>query len=342
MNRKEELFMNDYIFRSVFAPYINQFMVAKETMGFGLIKFRVIFKEFDQFFIAEKVNEPFITQSLIVKWRATRVNDSNRTIYDKYSIISQFAKYMNHLGYPCYVARMPKRNFEDFIPYVFSDEQILNIFRVSDSIIMSQRNMESKLFAIPALLRLLYSAGLRVSEAISLKNNDIELERSRIVIKKTKNQQQRLIPINTSMERVLRQYQEARNRLPLLNTNAPDSYFFISPSGCLLRKNNVYFWFKNVLKLCGIPHVGKNRGPRVHDLRHTCAVHSLREQVKTGADIYCVLPILSVYLGHRTLVGTEHYVRLTQEMFPDIIKMEQSISSFVFPSNLQITIDYEK
>ena len=48
--------MNDYIFRSVFAPYINQFMVAKETMGFGLIKFRVIFKEFDQFFIAEKVN----------------------------------------------------------------------------------------------------------------------------------------------------------------------------------------------------------------------------------------------------------------------------------------------
>jgi site-specific recombinase XerD len=222
---------------------------------------------------------------------------------------------MNHLGYPCYVARMPKRNFEDFIPYVFSDEQILNIFRVSDSIIMSQRNMESKLFAIPALLRLLYGAGLRVSEAISLKNNDIDIERSRIVIKKTKNQQQRFIPINTSMERVLHQYQEARNRLPLLNTNAQDSYFFISPSGRLLSKNNVYFWFKIVLKQCGIPHVGKNHGPRVHDLRHTCAVHSLREQVKAGADIYCVLPILSVFLGHRTLVGTEHYVRLTQDFY---------------------------
>ncbi len=249
---------------------------------------------------------------------------------------------MNHLGYPCYIPRLPKRNFEGFIPYVFTDEQIQNIFKVSDSMIMSQRNMESKLFAIPALLRLLYNAGLRVSEAVSLKNNDIDLDRNRIVIKKTRNQQQRLIPINGSMEKVLLQYREARNRIPLQNTNAPESYFFISPSGHPLNKLNVYSWFKKILKKCGIPHVGKNRGPRVHDLRHTCAVHSLREQVKAGADIYCVLPVLSVFLGHRTLAGTEHYVRLTQDMYPDIIKMEQSIASFVFPQNPQTRIDYEE
>ncbi len=46
--------MNEYVFRSVFAPHIYQFMIAKKTMGFGLIKFRVIFKEFDLFFITEK------------------------------------------------------------------------------------------------------------------------------------------------------------------------------------------------------------------------------------------------------------------------------------------------
>jgi integrase len=331
--------MSEYVFSSVFVPHINQFMGAKETMGFGLTKFRIVFKEFDLFFIAKMVAESIITKQLIAEWRATRVNDSNRTLYDKYSIISQFAKYMNHIGYPCYIPRLPKRNFEDFIPYVFTDKQIRDIFQASESMIMSQRNMGSKLFAMPALLRILYGAGLRVSEAISLRNNNIDFERSRMIIKKTNNQQQRLIPINTSMENVLRQYQEVRNRLPLQNTNAPESFFFISPSGHPLNNGNVYFWFKKILKECGIPHVGKNRGPRVHDLRYTCAVHSLREQVKVRADIYCVLPILSVFLGHRTLVGTERYVRLTQEIFPNIIKMEQSVSSFVFPSNLQIEID---
>ena len=317
-------------------------MIAKETMGFGLIKFMVIFKELDLFFITKQVAEPIITRSLIAEWRATRVNDSNRTLYDKYSVISQFAKYMNHIGCPCHVPRMPKRNFDDFIPYVFTDKQIQDIFQAGDSIIMSQRNMDSKLFAIPALLRLLYSTGLRVSEAVSLRNDDFDFERSRIIIKKTKNQQQRLIPINISIGNVLRQYMGARNRLPLQNINDPDSFFFISPSGHPLNTGNVYFWFKKVLKKCGIPHFGKNRGPRVHDLRHSCAIHSLREQVKAGADIYCILPVLSVFLGHRTLIGTERYVRLTQEMFPDIIKMEQSVSSFVFPSNLQIEIDYEE
>ena len=91
-------------------------------------------------------------------------------------------------------------------------------------------------------------------------------------------------------------------------------------------------WFRKLLKTCGIPFIGGNHGPRVHDLRHTFAVHSLMQQVRAGADIYCALPILSVYLGHKTLSGTERYVRLTQEMFPDIINLEESVSSYVFPS----------
>ena len=65
-------------------------------------------------------------------------------------------------------------------------------------------------------------------------------------------------------------------------------------------------------------------------------------QVKDGADIYCVLPVLSIFLGHKTLMGTERYVRLTQEMYPDIIEMEQSVSSFIFPSISKIIRTNEK
>jgi integrase len=341
MSRKEESSMNKYVFKSILAPYMDSFLQMKETMGFGQVKFRVIFKEFDKFFIENDVTEPCITQSLISRWNATRVNDSCRTLYDKYSVISQFSKYMCHLGYPCYVPRLPRRLFNNFIPYIFTHEQIAQILKTCDSLVMLNNNMESKLFALPALFRLLYSTGLRISEATSLKNEDVDFERRFIIIRKTKNQRQRLTPLNVTMIEVMLQYRNARQRLPLPNLDNPDNFFFVSPSGKPLNKGNAYGWFRKILKKCGIPHLGKNHGPRVHDLRHTCAVHSLMKQVKEGADIYCILPVISVFLGHKTIKGTELYIRLTQEMYPEIIKQEQSVTSFVFPSQPEIEPDYE-
>jgi integrase len=334
--------MINYTFNSVFAPFMQSFMRLKKTMGFGTVKIEYIFKEFDLFFIRENIKEPVLTKAMISKWRSGKVNETERTLYDKWSIISQFARYMCHMGYPCYVPRLPKRNFDVYIPYVFTHEQMQEIFCASDALTMKYRNMSSKMFSIPAILRLLYGTGMRVSEAVSLKNGDVNLNNDTVLIRKTKNQQQRLIPLNTSLRQVLLQYAEYRNRLPLLNVSDDGSFFFISPSGFPLNKSNVYDWFKKVLKQCGIPHLGGNHGPRTHDLRHTFAVHSLMAQVKAGADIYCVLPVLSIFLGHKTLIGTERYVRLTQEMFPDIIEMEQSISSYIFPSISKIVRTNEK
>jgi len=334
--------MINYTFNSVFAPFMQSFLRLKKTMGFGTVKIEYIFKEFDLFFIKENIIEPVLTKAMISKWRSGKVNETERTLYDKWSIISQFARYMCHMGYLCYVPRLPKRNFDVYIPYVFTHEQMQKIFCASDALTMTYSNMSSKMFSIPAILRLLYGTGMRVSEAVSLKNSDVNLNNDTILIRKTKNQQQRLIPLNTSLKQVLFQYIEYRNRLPLLNVPDAESFFFISPSGFPLNKGNVYIWFKKVLKQCGIPHLGRNRGPRTHDLRHTCAVHSLMGQVKAGADIYCVLPVLSIFLGHKTLMGTERYVRLTQEMYPDIIEMEQSVSSFIFPSISKIMRTNEK
>jgi integrase len=335
--------MNKYQFSSVFAPYIHKFLDAKEAMGFSKRFFEMILKEFDLFFIKEQISTPFITQSLTARWRDTQINVTDSTICKKYSVISQFSKYMNRLGFPCYVPRHQKYKCNNYVPYVFTHEQIQSIFSVCDSLTMCDRgNMGSRLFAMPCTLRLLYSTGMRVGEATSLQNQDIDLDRRLMVIRKTKNQQHRLMPINPSLYKTLRQYLDARNRLPVKNVDAKDAPFLISPSGHVLNQRHVYEWFRKILKKSGIPHIGSCHGPRVHDLRHTCSVHSLMNQVKAGADIYCVLPILSVFLGHKSLSGTEHYVRLTGEMFPDIVRMEQSISQSLFPSLPEITIEYEE
>jgi hypothetical protein len=64
--------------------------------------------------------------------------------------------------------------------------------------------------------------------------------------------------------------------------------------------------------------------------------------VHSGIDIYCALPVLSVFLGHQKIESTEYYLRLTREMYPEIIKMEQSIISLIFPEiNLEKDLDYD-
>lgn len=326
--------MIDYIYKSVFASFFLDFIHVKETMGFNTPKIEYILKEFDMFFQAQGIKEPVIRKEHLKAWREERVNESERTIYDKWSIISQFSRYMCHIGFPCYVPHMPKRSFGvgSYIPYIFTHEQMTSIFKASDDMVMTSNNMESRMFCIPALLRTLYSTGMRIGEACSLLNKDIDMQKSQILIRKTKNQQERIVPFCPSLAKVLEQYKQYRDRINVAGLSSPESSFFVAPNGNKLNPGCMHKWFRKLLKICGIPFVGGNHGPRIHDIRHTFAVHSLMQQVKTGSDIYCSLPILSTYLGHKTLSGTERYVRLTQEMFPDIISQEESVSFYVFPS----------
>lgn len=327
-------------YRSVFEPYFDSFLKMKDAMGYGLNRFRWIFLELDRFFVETGATNAFITSEQIAAWRKTRVNDNTRTLYNKYSMLSQFCRYMCHLGHECYIPRLPRRKEMDFIPYIFTHEQMKWIYRECDMLTLQSANMNSAHFAIPALIRFLYSTGVRISEALSIKNVDIDYSHHWIIIRKTKNKMQRLVPVNSSLEEVMKQYESYRNRMPIEGLMDKKSFFFVSAIGNPLTAKTAYRWFKKVLRQCGIPHIGKNQGPRVHDIRHTTAIHSLEKMVKGGVDIYCALPILSTFLGHKTISGTEKYVRMVQEIYPDIIGMQNPVTSFVFPNKPEINMDH--
>jgi integrase len=208
MSRKEGCFMSEhYEYRSVFAPYFDSFLKMKDTMGYGLIKFRGIFLELDRFFIETGVTDAYITSEQIAAWRITCVNEKVRTLYYKYSVLSQFCRYMCHLGHECYIPRLPRQKNLDFIPYVFNHEEMESIFRECDRLTMPFANMNIVLFAIPALIRFLYSTGVRIGEALSIKNENVDYSRHRIIIGGTKNKMQRMIPLNSSLEEVMKQYE---------------------------------------------------------------------------------------------------------------------------------------
>lgn len=312
----------------------------KGTLGFGVHPIKCFFRELDRFFIEEGITDVYLTKEHVMKWHSTRINDCKNTLYKKYSTLRQFCKYLNYLGRSCYIPKLPKNIKSDFIPFIFTHEQMQHIFETSDKLVITKRHSKScVIFAIPVLLRFLYSTGVRVNEALSIRNEDVDFAHCRIVINKTKNQRQRLIPINPSLLEVLKQYEEYRNEMPVQGVSAPDRFFFVSPTGKSFITDYVLRWFRVILQDCNILN---SHAIRIHDIRHTCAVHSLVKMVNVGVDIYCALPILSVFLGHKTVKGTENYVRLTREMYPAIVEMEQSITSHIYPKiNPEIKTQYD-
>lgn len=318
-------------YRSVLSVYMKQLIEVKTSAGISTQRLKWILKEFDNFAIAESLGDPHITEDFIQKWRATRIVDCEATLYAKYSIWSQLTKMMSRHGCECFIPKLPKQPPSNFTPYIFSEEQIKAIFEASDCYRLYDRRMGTSLFAMPALFRLLYSTGLRISEALSIKNKDVILDGHYIHLRKTKNGTERIAPICKSLEDVLNTYLFYRCKLPVKGIDKPDAPYFIKADGTKLTSNAVYRHFRKLLDTCDIPHKGNHFGPRVHDVRHTYAVHTLIQMDRNDMDLYTSLPILSASLGHHSLSATEKYIRLTIAMYPELEKKCSQINAFIYP-----------
>lgn len=329
-------------YTSVFAPFINDFIHEKELQGFKVTQLKWMLLEFDRFFTQISKKELFISSDDVKSWATTRTFDKQNTLYLKYGALANFCRYMSLLGYECYIPRRPKKRFTNYTPTIFTHEQMHSIFNVCDNLVMKEHHAQSIMIIMPALIRALYSTGIRISEALSVQNKDIDFDRKVIVLNDTKNRCQRLAPINESLEQVLKQYIHYRNKIPLLGVANPDSHLFVSTVGKPCSSNAVLTYFHRIIEECGIPRRCDQRGPMVHEIRHTAAVHSLIKLTQAGDDIYCTLPLLATFMGHKKFLSTENYVRLTQEMYPEVLKMNAEATNQVYSIILsKLKQDYE-
>lgn len=321
-------------FNSCMAPFMEEFIRLKKEAGIDIRNSHWILKEIDNFYIKNNIQSIIISRNMITEWRKTRLNDGDGTLHLKYSVWAQLARFMSRNGFDCYIPQLPKYSGykkTDFEVHVFTHAEMESIFSQGDKIEIYRQDPYNTLFCVPAIIRLLYSTGVRISEALSLRNVDVKLEERYIHIKKTKNGCERIVPMNESLYQVLHQYLSYRDKMPLKNITDSNALFFIKPDGSPCLYQAVYKWFHKILKRCGIPYAGNQQGPRVHDLRHTMAVHALEQMIHNNMDLYVSLPILSTCLGHKSVQATERYVRLTKEIFPELAEQCASIAAYVYP-----------
>ena len=318
---------NSTNYQSILAPYLKAFVNEQIMLGKKAEDIKWDLHCFDQYLSSIHYDKEFIIESVYNDWLSTIQHQKTSTIYQKVSVVSRFLKYMTNIGQECYIPRLPRRYDSGFVPYIYSLAEMNTIFAASDRLRMKERHADSILITLPTLFRLLYSTGIRISEALAIKNKDLDIKHHVITLNQTKNGSQRLAPINASMEAVLNQYIEYRNQMPIEGTMNPDRHLLVSSSGKPCTRRTVGKWFIKILEESHIPYKGSHLGPRIHDIRHTTAVHALVDMTRKGKDLYCCLPILSIFLGHKKVVDTEHYLRITKEMYPELIKMDLAATS---------------
>ncbi len=311
-------------FRSWLAPLIKSYVEFKRSLGY---KFQHLhyFRDFDWFLYEHSYDSSRLTDEILNKWCERRPSESDVARYKRIDHIRNLCIYLNGIGYQSAVPRLPRQCRSTFKPYILTEEELRYFFEACDNMEYNA-NYQSLYHVYPALFRLLYGCGLRISEALSLKCDDVNLVDGYIVIHETKNGEDRKLPMSQSLTNVLKQYYDCCRS----NADRQD-YFFAKRNGTKCSSDTIYKKFREILYRAKISHGGKGFGPRVHDFRHLFSVHSLAKMADQGLDLYYCLPLLSKYLGHKSLAVTDQYVRLTADMYPKLINDMNKICAFVFP-----------
>lgn len=239
--------------------------------------------------------------------------------------LRQLVEHAQGLGWDAYTPAAATRvRLRHQPPYVLTDDEVRRLFAAIDSQPMS--SYSNKALVDPVLFRVLYGAGLRISEALSLTLPDVDTTAGTLRIRDSKNGEGRTVPITGRLSATLEAYTAAAHPAP----EHSDHVFYSRAGGRPINQATVYTRFRGYLADAGIPHF--TGGPHPHSLRHGFAVTNLRGWAAHGADLAVMLPYLACYMGHADLRGTQYYLRLTADAYPDVVAQAQIRFGYVIPA----------
>lgn len=325
------------LYYSIYGPLIEQFLEFKRGIGYKYKDADWVLSGLDRFAVERDESEIGMSKDFLVDYCRQGLNESDKSRYNRMQMVRQFSMFLGRLGYDSYVPRLPKFR-STFTPYIFSKKEIADIFSACDRLKATKRQPKYIYYIAPLLFRLLYGTGLRLGEALDLRRSDINLKAGHVILRNCKNGKDRMVPMSASLTQVFYDYLRYR-QCWIERTHKSIEYVFIRPDGDACDPVIVYKLYRKILFKAGISHGGRGKGPRLHDIRHTAAVHALESMASAGLDLYYSLPILSTYLGHDTLMSTDKYVRLTSEMYPSVINNANKVCPFLFPELYKKTED---
>lgn len=230
----------------------------------------------------------------------------------KHEVLVGFYRFAISRGY-CAVSPLPTlvpKQPPAFVPYIYSHEELRRLLEATS--ICEHPCCKVRAYTYRALILLLYGAGLRIHEALALTLNDVSLSPALVQIRETKFYKTRLVPIGPDLVNVLTRYANQRKKD---HSAQPDHPFFVSRTGSVIKPWTPDLIFSRLRRRAKVErHDGGRFQPRLHDLRHSFAVHRLISWYRQGADVQRLLPKLATYLGHVNVAATQRYLTMTPEL----------------------------
>ena len=301
-------------FHSSFAASLQRFVELKRALGRIYLGEAVILRHWDDFIHRQYPRATKVRAEMFTEWTKTLTSMTSTGNRCFQRVLRNFLLFhaREHAG-----TFIPDRlTFPKAAPVVaprlISETEMGRVLAVARQLPPSANNpLRSQTLHLGFLL--LFCCGLRRGELLRMRLGDIREEQTLLHVRPSKFHKSRLVPLSPSVTIELRQYLQKRRtkNLPL----GPEAFLMWSPR----RSTEVYcatslgsVWHR----LCASARVLNARGhpPRVHDLRHSCAVAVLQRWYAQGADVQSKLPHLATYLGHVSAVSTHYYLKLTPEL----------------------------
>jgi len=269
-----------------------------------------------------------LTQTMIAGWCAKRATENSNSNRCRIQVIATCIKYLRARGL-CNLTEptMPQKKASTYIPHAFTDEELRSFFDACDSITVPVSNKVSRLrkIEVPAFFRLLYSSGIRTTEARLLGVEDVNLKDGILNIKESKGHGQHYIVLHDTMSDLMRRYDAAIRKI------IPNRvYFFPSHIGGPHSRT----WVSDNFKLLWDKGSYKRAIP--YELRHHYATCNLNSWVGCGLEFNARFLYLSKSMGHCILECTRYYYTLVPCLADIMLNFTNDSFNEIIPE-----VDYE-
>lgn len=164
---------------------------------------------------------------------------------------------------------------------------------------------------VAMLFGLLACTGMRLSEVLKLRLDDVTPDG--LIVRKTKFNKTRLVPLHPTAAAALDHYLDLRRE-----AGAKGDYVLVSQRGPRVPRPTAGKWFFELARESGLRPDHHKPGPRIHDLRHTFAVRALESSPAKGGKIGAHVRALTTYLGHASVAQTHWYLQTTPQLLRGI------------------------
>jgi len=264
-------------FASPLGLSMQKFLALHRSQGSAYRAEGYILSRFDCFLRSYLNSPPQLSDSILRKWLSLFSRSQPGYRYKNFIVIRHFCLYLRRFDPKAYVPDLflSPSSPSPSLPHIYSRGEIVALLKEAKRLKPSTYSpRRGEMFYL--LIVLLYTTGMRVSEVLSLRLGDIDWKRKALSIRKTKFFKSRLVPLSSSTMRQMEEYLQLRQGSGL--PTHPESLIFQN-----LHRKGPYSKppiqgpFREMLRHLGLKPTRGYSGPRLHDLRHSFAVHRLEE-----------------------------------------------------------------